>query len=401
MPVSARNEFVSSLLRKPINERLSGFKAFTVGHPQLVKVYEELLCAIRDSNPGSIIFIYGPPGVGKTTLLERIEKQLTEMTLAEMHKDPERIPAVKVQLGTPTYGNFDWKSFFKDLLIAMEEPLVDHKIDMENFEHPYSKFTVNGRNNMQLIPNDKLGIRPMRFASEQTLKHRRPLAALIDDAQHFGIISSGRKLLDQLNTIKSLADKSEVTHVLCGTYELIPLRNLNGQLSRRSIYINFGRYNAVDEEQREEFINVLYTFQQNLPLPQTPDLVTRWDYFYERTIGCIGVLKDWLYRSLSLALKSNSSTLPFELLERRALSVSQCTNMMREIIAGEKELEESKEERLLLRKSLGLLDEHIEVGEDNTVPNDSKYPATIKVNRRRRRVGARNPIRDKVGVKVG
>jgi hypothetical protein len=339
--------------------------------------------------------------VGKTTLLERLEKQLSEMMLAEMDKDTERLPAVKVQLGTPTYGNFDWKSFFKDLLIAMEEPLVDHKINMEEFEHPYFKPTISDRNNMQLISSDRLGIRPMRFASEQTLKHRRPLAVLIDDAQHFGIISSGRKLLDQLNTIKSLADKSVVTHVLCGTYELIPLRNLNGQLSRRSININFGRYNAEDEAQREQFINVLYTFQQNLPLLQTPDLVARWDYFYERTIGCIGVLKDWLYRSLSLALKSNRPTLPLEFLEQRALSVSQCTNMMREIIAGERELEESKEERLLLRESLGLSDECINIGEDNSARNDSGSPVTIKATGRRRGVGARNPIRDKIGMKVG
>jgi hypothetical protein len=397
---TTQSKFVCDLLKKPKNERLVAFRAFTIKHPLLLKAYEELLCTVRDSNPGTIIFIYGPPGVGKTTLLERLEKQIKEMLLAELAEDIERLPIVKVQLAAPASGNFDWKDFFKHLLIAMEEPLVDHKISMDYWEHPHSRLINDGKNNTRLIANDMAGVRPLRFASEQTLKHRRPLAVLIDDAQHFGIISSGRKLLDQLNTIKSLADKSLVTHALCGTYELIPLRNLNGQLSRRSINVHFGRYHAEDEKQQKEFINILYSFQQNLPLPETPDLVARWDYFYERSLGCVGVLKDWLTRSLSLALDSNSRTLPVKFLEQRSLSISQCTTMMREILEGEKELEEREETRLLLRKGLGLSDECLKADREDSAPPDSTHTVVVKKGRRRR-VGLRNPVRDKIGVKVG
>lgn len=392
-------KFVRELLRKSKRERLEGFKAFTARHPLLIDAYEELRCAVRDSNPGSIIFIYGPTGVGKTTLLSRLKKHLEEINLHELESDYERFPIVTVRLSTPTSGSFDWKDYFKRTLLALEEPLVDYKLDMERWNKLYRVAPNENemRKNRELASNDQSGIRPMRFAVEQTLLHRRPFAVLIDEAQHFGITNTGRKLLHQLNTIKSLADDSQTIHVLCGTYELIPLRNLNGQLSRRSVDIHFGRYKAESEAHQQEFFNVLYTFQEHLPLSKTPDLVSKWDYFYERSLGCVGVLKDWLTRSLALALEDNCSTLNFKFIERRALSVSQCATMLRETLDGEKELFKGESGRLSLREDLGL----DAVSEERENPsNKPDLSRDISPTRRKRRVGTRNPVRDKIGEKV-
>ena len=81
------------------------------------------------------------------------------------------------------------------------------------------------------------------------------------------------------------------------------LRHLNGQLSRRSVDIEFNRYLSDNSEHREAFINCLWTFQQHLPSSKTPELVNQWDYFYERSIGCVGVLKDCWTGALALARK--------------------------------------------------------------------------------------------------
>ena len=399
MGTGDRPKFVTDLLKKSNAERLRAFEGYTTKHPLLMQTYEELRCTIRDSSPGSIIYTYGPPGVGKTTLLKRIEEHLKGAMLAELSKNPGLLPVIRVRAPTPMSGNFDWLDFLKRLLIALEEPLVDRKIDMERWQRLDSSTTNNSRTNRKLISEDRPGMRPLRFAYEQTLRHRRPIAVLIDDAQHLGILSSGRKMLNQLNIIKSISDESLVTHILCGTYEIIPFRNLSGQLSRRSINIHFGRYNAEDQAQRQEFINVLYTFQEHLPLPEVPDLVAKWDYFYERSIGCIGVLKDWLIRSLSLALESNSHSLPFKIVERRALSVSQCSSMLREAIAGEKESEEREDARVLLRKTMGLPAEDITLNREFLVASDlsKKAASPAKFGQR---VGTRKPVRDSIGRKA-
>ncbi|MBV8859776.1 MAG: AAA family ATPase [Acidobacteria bacterium] len=396
MDGDAKDRFPRHLLNEPGATRLKYFRELKVKHPLLSSAYNELWSAVRDSNPGSIIFLLGPPGAGKSTLLEKTRARLTEAMLEELRVNMERLPVVMVQLNSPTHGSFDWIEYFKELLAEMEEPLIDYKEDIEALQDIRQRSHTRFQSNMRLLNSERPGVRALRLASFQTLKHRKPLAVLLDDAQHLGIVSSGRKLSDQLNAIKTQASKSLVTHVLCGTYELAPLRNLNGQLSRRSFDIHFKRYHANDVAQRDEFINVLYTFQQHIPLPKTSDLISRWDYFYERSIGCIGVLKDWLTRALSLAIGDNSETLSMEYIERRALSVTQCTNMLRETLVGEKEFEESEESRSFLRQNLKLPTMPIVLTEQD--PQASIKPMINSKPRRKGRVGKRNPKRDKIGV---
>jgi hypothetical protein len=398
MPKSDQNEFVRNLLGKPREVRLEGFRKFTARHPLLLQAFEKLWCAIRDSNPGSIIFIYGPAGVGKTTLLNGIKKHILEMTITEMKTDLEKIPVVFLQLPTPTSGSFDWKDYFRRLLIELEEPLIDKKLDMEKWAGTSTRLLEEVKSNRQLLASDKPPASKLRLACEKTLRRRGLLAVLLDDAQHLGIVGSGRKLLDQLNTIKSIADTSGRTHGLCGTYELIPFRNLNGQLSRRSIEVHLGRYHAQDKKQQQAFINVLFTFQEHLPLAKTPDLVSKWDYFYERSIGCVGVLKDWLTYSLGLALENKSPTLALEHLEYHEPSVAQCTTRLREAIDGERELQESKSARIALRTTLGLESKTLNKEPKSSSTNEVEEAARSVVRRGKRRVGSRNPKRDKVGL---
>ena len=148
----------------------------------------------------------------------------------------------------------------------------------------------------------------LRHALEGALTHRRPAAFFVDEAQHLAKMKSGRKLQDQLDSIKSLASLTRTVHVLVGTYELLPFRNLSAQLSRRSIDIHFRRYQATRSEDYAAFQNVAFTFQRHLPLEGESDLLKHIEYCYERSIGCVGVLKEWLMRALAFALGRDSRT---------------------------------------------------------------------------------------------
>ena len=216
---------------------------------------------------------------------------------------------------------------------------------------------------------------------------------MIDEAQHLAKIASGRRLLDQLDVIKSIANRTQTVHVLYGTYDLLAFRNLNGQLSRRSIDVHFPRYGAESSGDRSTFIGVLHSFAQQLPLPEPPDLANDWEFLYERSIGCVGVLKQWLVRALSAALRRGEATLSRRNLESQALSVSQVDKILSEASEGEMRLMDSVEAASRLRERLGLVPH----ADNRRVAQQAKQPEPALARRMGNRPGQRRPVRDAVG----
>ena len=381
--------FSRALLEQPADARMAYFRSFTIAHPRLKEADLALRKAIEDPAGLSLVFVYGPTGVGKTTLRLRIEKHLTQALLEVLQQDPGRIPVVSVE-AVADASQFSWKDYYRRALIAMEEPLLDRKIS-----YRVRSVFRDGTGRFAFAPH-AIGLE-MRYALESALLYRRPAAFFIDEAQHLTKMRSGRKLQDQLDSIKSLANLTKTIHVLVGTYELLPFRNLSGQLSRRSVDIHFPRYRADCREDYAAFQSVLFTFQRHLPLVGETDLIKDFDFCYERSIGCVGVLKEWLTRALAMALSQDSPQLTRKILEQTAWSVSQCQRMANEAIEGEADLAENDEDRGSLRKLLGL----------DAVPfRSSAIPVppqvTLPINKARRpRVGQRQPVRDAVGVSHG
>ena len=69
--------FSRSLLGEPWSARLAHFQRYTVAHPRLVEAKERLVAAIQNAEPNSLVFVFGPTGVGKTTLRLKTEQILT------------------------------------------------------------------------------------------------------------------------------------------------------------------------------------------------------------------------------------------------------------------------------------------------------------------------------------
>jgi len=368
------------LLAQPPSVRIQYFKDFAIAHPLLVEAKDRLLEAIRESAPNSIVIVLGPTGVGKTTLLAKIRQLLGATAAGEAPAEPACLAVVAMEATPPESRTFSWRSHFKRLLLEMNDPLVDCKRRVQAADRAPQM--------MAAYPNDRGVTADYHYAVEQALRYRRPSAVLIDEAQHLFALASGRSLEDQFNVVKALANRCNTVHVLCGTYDLLRIRNLSGQLSRRSIDIHLPRYDVAKVADRRTFGKILQTFAEQMPLPEQPDLTRHWEYLYERSIGCVGILKDWLVKAFSTAVRRSAPTLSLKHLEKYALSVSQCDRLIEEATRGEAQFREDSDAACRLRLRLGF-------------PEPTRQPmapAPAPADRpERQRPGLRYPKRDAVG----
>lgn len=389
-----QQSFPRGLLEQPISDRLAYFKAYTVAHPHLSRADKEVWNAIREPAGALLVFLFGPTGVGKTTLLEHIERRLLEQALSRMEQDRSHLPTLRLNAMAPAARQFKWADFYTRGLLAAQEPLIDYKIDYRNLTPVF-----NEKLGRHVTPRSGGDAAALQRAWEQMIKQRQPATILIDEAQHFAKLSSGiSKLEDQLDHLKSLAISTQTVYVLAGTYDLRVFRNLSAQLGRRSIDVHFPRYHHTDKNERQAFQQVLLTFQKHLPLEEPPDLLHQWKYCYARTIGTVGNLKDWLTKALVEALETGAKTISPALLEHHAPSTDRCDQMITDIEEGEKALsrDPAADERLLIR--LGLAGRRSRAkSEQQESQTDTKNQTTSRSTR----VGQRSPGRDRVAGETG
>ncbi|RFB14963.1 ATP-binding protein [Bacillus sp. HNG] len=382
--MSLKRKFPVELLNATNEEKVEYFKNYTVAHPYFKEAYEKILKHIKNPSTKTVILIYGPSGSGKSELFKKVYENIYKDFRSDMERNRGFIPICGFEAIAPSNSKYDWKDHFIRSLIAIKEPLIDHKID------------INKLKNKDIEFSDREVDRSLRRSLENALKYRKTLAFMIDEAQHMTYNGSAKTSNNQMNLIKSLASISKTPHFLFGTYEILEFRNANGQLCKRGIDVHLKRYDVRNKEERKWFIQTLMLLQKHLPLEIEPELSKNWKTFYRLSVGCIGLLKDLLLTTLEFKLleQPNLKTLLLEDFEEFALTNTQLYQLAQEAMTGEdtaKAIGRSQEE---VSNKLGIPGEvnHKQVTEEHSEENDGKKP-----EKKTGKVGERNPTRDEVG----
>ncbi len=351
-----QQNFPRHLLDLPVKERVEYFQKYLMAHAIMVEVLEELRRTIYQAGGPSLIFLLGPTGVGKTTLLKYLVNKIIKDAQEKMQVDLGYIPIAGISAVSPEFSQFDWQDFYIRGLKALMEPLIDKKISYKDSK------------------------RKLRFAFEDALQYRHPDLFYIDEAQELRKVPTTRKLRDQTDCLKSISNNSSVRLLLTATYEADMLLDLSDQLCRRSVTIDFPRYRIDSRKEQMRFKSVITSLISHLPLIESPDFSEEWEYIYERTCGCVGILKDWFTRTLGAVLEDDekATTITLKQLQKQALPVNKCLIIFKAIKSGEDKLKENEESLIELRRGLGIAKEE---------PKAAKQPKSSP----RRDVGKPNP----------
>ncbi len=332
-----------------------------MNHPFAAEALKLFLNAIHERPSNTIILLIGPTGVGKSTVGHEVENQVTLELMPQLIADPGRFSSVWYECESQHGKNYYWPGHYRGMLKAMEEPLVDKK------RWP----TLPARSSGKFMPESRAPGPAYQPALINALLNRRPTIVLLDEGQHMTKISSGMVYEDQMNIVKSLANRGESIHGLLGTYQLNHFIKLTAQLGRRGKIIHFPRYHANVSAERSIFKTVLPTFEQQLPVSKPPELVCHWEYIYERSIGCVGVVKDWLAETLKAVYRREAAeaakhgatsseiqvVITLEDLRAHEPDLKVAMKMLSEADEGERDMKEpNAASRAGYRKQLGLID---------------------------------------------
>jgi hypothetical protein len=299
--------------------------------------FNEALTLIRNRilfpSDSPLLFIVGPTGVGKSRLMSVTQKIVFEMMKEELIADQSRLPYVAFEVQATNVGNFAWGPFYADYQAELQLALPPSREVMANLP----------RTPRELGPH---------HAVLSAIAHRRPVVTLLDEANHLCQVSNARLLSQQLDKIKSIANRSKTLHVMFGTYELAALLDASAQLARRGNTFHFSRYRWERQGELNAFTQMVEKFGKCLPLDHTLNLASRVEFIYERSLGCGGILKTWLMEALGRACRENRTFIKFQDLEVTAMPSQKRRRLLLEAQAKEPILDERDNQEDSLRELL-------------------------------------------------
>jgi len=340
-------------------EKKALFASVTITHRQLEGVHDRIRRAIRQPAGFSFVLVHGPTGVGKTRMMESQAGQARDLLLPQSFPasssslsfapyglSPLPIPVLVIEADPPDKSAFNRGYFYRTVLTLLGEqtyPELSH-VDI------HAEAAPPKRRRMSRAATESNDVPELREGAQAAMYRHGVRVIFLDEAHHLLMGRSGTQgstLQEQLEWLKSLGSKTGVLYILVGTYDLFNFGKLNGQIARRCLPVHFPRYQLEREADCVEFQSALLELVRRIPLTCDAErwVTDHWLYFYECSVGCIGVLKDWLLRAVSTALDDGLTRLSLDTVQDHALPVDIYRQMALDAYEGEQRLNHTASNR--------------------------------------------------------
>ncbi len=315
------------VLALPNKDKSKYLYALQIKHSQLQETGSDIMRLLNPYNETNILAVIGATGVGKTTLIKRVIKIMVEKAALE-EDDPSAVPFIYISAPANGDKSISWKSIYLKAMKQGGDVLVNKK-----------QLNVVKDGIMTVQSNRCDTLAALRDALDSMLEQRKVKVIVIDEAFHLLRFGEYSAVMD---TLKSLvgADQPRLNLVLQGSFDLFDLVSEYGQVARRGEILHFDRYHKGNSSHDVEFCSIVERMQLYWPCEETPVFSSISEELMEASLGCIGLLKTIMLRSLDMQLENKGRWNP-RFLAKAAKSLKLIERIKREIVAGEEKIKDA------------------------------------------------------------
>lgn len=306
-----------------IESTLRKWQEMKVPHHHYVANVQQLQLALFAAMPGEIITLVGPTRVGKTRSL----REAMSVAYPSKHKNRRSVIFVEAENASKN-GEFSTKAFTVQCLRAIEHPMFCEQ-DMDDPLQSQYRSRVHRATE---------GV--LRDAFEGALSTCRTEVLVVDEAHHIqyapGGSASAARILDSL---KCLANKTQIKLVLAGSYALLDVVALAPHLLGRQHPLEFPRYKITSSEDVAAWKQLLHAFNEGLEIDTAAGSLQAWaKLLFEGSFGCAGHLSRWLRSCLAYTASHSLPYVTEAALIATCLPDAQAKELANEILAGERSI---------------------------------------------------------------
>src|SRR5260370_21810489 len=210
-----------------LQARLDAFSAFLVKHPRLEEMDQDLMRRISGGRRYTLLGIFGPAGVGKSTVMHRVAEKLRAEEL-----DPSVVPVVVIRAKPEDVGASARLDYYRQILKQLQGHVAvrDRVKNLPLFTNPERK------------SRDPAELLEMRDALQYALALLRVQVLFVNESQHLLYVDTPHKPTAQLDWLKTFTEETNVLHVLVANFDLYACFLFNPQAPRRIPDLPFPPY---------------------------------------------------------------------------------------------------------------------------------------------------------------
>lgn len=269
----------------------------------------ECLKHIDSREPGSLCYVVGPGGTGKTSLWEA----LPGLLFGNRENWPaDQIPIISISVGTPDRGYFSSGVMASDLLREVLDPFRPFDLDLRDIDSGLKtdlKRAIASTARLRMSGVEKWAAF-ISIARQVGLRH-----ILVDEANLMVITQQNRLPSDYIETLRAAAMAIGCTVVFFGTHDILHVMDFSAQSNRRTLSIQIERLLCRTTDEQAIFLSVAEGIASDRGIAEKL-IGDNAIWLYEVTYGIVGEIDELFKRAILLQKAEQAPCLIWEHVQR-------------------------------------------------------------------------------------